>query len=130
MRGDSVWMQPPYYVHQMIARSQREHVLRATTSGGNAAIEATAFGDMRGTSLHIVNASNEAVIYDIDFGNTVANASVAVTTLGPDRGTAVNTSGNPRTIVPAATETRLDQRGRLTFRIAPRSFTTLAVNRR
>lgn len=125
-----VWMQPPYYVHQMVARSMRAQVLRAKVSGGNEATEVTALGDDGGTSLNIVNASNEAVAYDIDFGVASGGAQVTVTSLGPDRGSAVNTSGNPVNIVPETSSLRLDGQGRTSYRIPPRTFLTMTYGRR
>lgn len=129
MNQGSVWKQPPYYVHQMIAASQRANVVRADVRGGEKEIEATAFKDARGLSLHLVNPTNDGMRYTIDFGAASANAAVRTMLLGHDRGTAVNTAGNPTNIVPEAGSLRLDGAGRVTYTIPPRSFVTMQAGR-
>jgi len=122
-----VWLQPPYFVHQMIARSQRPQVIRINRTGESRQIEATAFRDSNGTSLHIVNMSGRPVTYEIDFGRADANADALVTTLGGLRGTAVNTSQNPTNIVPESYSLKLDSAGQMQYEIAPLSFTTIQL---
>ena len=124
-----VWMQPPYYVHQMIAASQRRQVVRADVAGAGKQVQVTAFRDSGGVSLDIVNVSAERLAYDIDFGRAAADARVEITTLGDDRGRAVNTAENPVNIVPASGRAGLDHAGRLHYELAPRSFTTMRVQR-
>lgn len=129
MNQGSVWKQPPYYVHQMIAASQRAEVVRATVRGNEKEVEATAFKDAAGLSLHVVNPTNDAIRYAIDFGTGSANATVRTTLLGHDRGGAVNTAGNPTNIVPESGSLKLDGAGRVTYTVPPRSFVTMQTGK-
>jgi alpha-L-arabinofuranosidase len=122
-----VWFQPPYFVHQMIARSQRQQVIRINRTGEARQIEATAFRDSNGTSLHIVNISGRTVTYEIDFGSAAAGADALVTTLGGLRGRAVNTSRNPTNIVPESYRLKLNNAGQMQYEMAPLSFTTIQL---
>lgn len=124
-----VWPQPPFFVHQMIARSLRSEVVRTDRTGESKQIEAVAFKDANGASLDIVNMSGETVPYVIDFGRSAANANAEVTMLGGVRGTASNTSENPTNIAPESSSLKLDNAGRVRYELAPRSFTTIQVPR-
>lgn len=127
MNQSNVWAQPPYYVHQMIAASQRISVIRTHVTGAGDQVEATAFRDLGGISLNIVNASSETATYAINFGRGVANSDVRIMTLGGVRGTAVNTSMNPTNIVPEASGLKLDEAGRTSYTLPPLSFTTMQI---
>ncbi|MCM8732449.1 alpha-L-arabinofuranosidase C-terminal domain-containing protein [Hephaestia sp. GCM10023244] len=126
MNQAKVWAQPPYYVHQMIAAAQQPNVLRTIVNGP---VEATAFKGAAGLSLNMVNVSDKPVTFDIDFGKNTAGAALKVTTLGDDRGNAVNTSANPTNIVPEASRAQLNATGRLQYTLRPRSFTTMTTAR-
>ncbi len=125
MNQAKVWTQPPYDVHRMIAAAQRASVLRTEVSGGDPLVAATGFGDASGLSLDVVNPTDRAIAYDLDFGARGANAAVAVARLGPDRSNAANTAANPANIVPEASGLTLDGAGRAHVVLPPRSFTTL-----
>jgi alpha-L-arabinofuranosidase len=122
-----VWAQPPFYVHQMIARSQRKRVVLTDVQGGEKLVETAAFRDANGSSLAIVNMSSQAITYLIDFGRSAANADAHVAVLGGVRGTAVNTSENPTNIVPHGDQLRMDGDGRVRYELAPLSFTTIQI---
>ena len=129
MSQSSVWVQPPWYVHRMIADSQRASVLRADVGGGDDEwAQVTAFGDARGRSLHLVNASDEERSYDLDFGGRWRGATVRTTILGPERGRAVNTAHNAAAVAPTSGNLTLDAAGRAKWRLPPRSFTTMQIN--
>lgn len=129
MSQSSVWVQPPWHVHRMIAESQRGEVLRADVRGADDEwVQATAFGDARGRSLHLVNAADEERTYALDFGGRWAGGVVRTTMLGPERARAVNTSHNPAAVVPTTGSLTLDAAGRATWRLPPRSFTTMRID--
>ena len=127
MDQGKVWVQPPYHVHRMIAGSQRANVLKIDINGHDEQVEATAFQDAAGISLHLVNAAKDAIAYDIDFGRRAAGVDVDVTMIGNDRGTALNTASNPENIAPGTSTFKLDGDGRATYELPQRSFTTMQI---
>lgn len=123
------WFQPPYYVHQLIGAAQRSQLVEARQGFADPQVAATAFRDATGASLELVNLSDRAIPYDIDFGKASAGASAAITMIGDDRGTAVNTSQNPHNISPQISVDRLNDAGRMRYSLPPRSFSTISVGR-
>lgn len=124
-----VWVQPPWHIHRMISDAQRREVLRTRLEGVDGEwVQAAAFRDVRGTSLHLVNASDTALDLSLRFGAAEAGKAGRTETLGPERPRAVNTARNSSNVVPSRGSVQLDAEGRTRWVMPPRSFATVQLD--
>jgi hypothetical protein len=121
-----VWLQPPGYVTQMVARSRLDAVVPAEVTGG-AALDVTAerSADGKRLVLRVVNTGETAVAAALQLREFVAATKVVrVSEMAGPLG-AVNTAARPDAITPRESELRLAEEGAASYTFAPRSFTVL-----
>ncbi len=127
LNQNAVWGQPPYYVHQMKAKSWLPDVVRADITGGNALVNATALASADGEqlSIDVVNATGESLTYTVRLDGFRADTA-AVTTLD-GRPNGVNTAGNPHNVVPHDSTVHIAGGTTLTHTFPANSYTSLRL---
>jgi hypothetical protein len=123
-----VWLQPPGYVTQMIARNYLPQIVKCTVSDTKGKLDVTAKSNEERSSLvlQVVNTGDEAMTTTIQIGGfSTGNWDAEVTELsGPLD--AVNTADKPNAIVPRQTKWKPEMKEGKTQRAFPaRSFTII-----
>jgi alpha-L-arabinofuranosidase len=124
-----VWLQPPGYVTQMIARNYLECVVDAEVGGADDALRVTATRseDGKRLTLQVVNAAAQpgSTRIRLDHFRPANPVALVEELAGPL--TAHNTADDASRIIPRQTEWRM-QDGEAPYVFAPYSFTIIRFN--
>ncbi len=123
-----VWLQPPGYVTQMIARNYQPIVVKGESSNPDIDVTATKSQDGKTLVLQIVNVGDQAVTQPLRISGFMPTKRPAqvLTLAGPLA--AVNAANNPEAIQPAVVELkhRLEN-GETAVTLPPHSFTVIRL---
>jgi hypothetical protein len=130
LNPSQVWLQPPGYVTQMLARNYLPQVVKCevTDDQGKLDVVAKRAEDGKTLILRVVNPGDQAVKSTIRIAGFALRRDVAeVTTLaGPLA--AVNTADHPDAVRPSPSEWKHEIRdGRTSYTFSPHSFTVLRL---
>ena len=128
LNPSQVWLQPPGYVTQMLARNYLPQLVQCVVTDGQGKLDVVAKRSRDGKTLvlQVVNVGDKAVTPKINIAGFVPNKTpVKVTTLsGPLADT--NTADHPNAITPKQTEWNHEiKAGQTTYSFSPYSFTIL-----
>jgi hypothetical protein len=129
LNPSKVWLQPPGYVTQMIARSYQPIVLPAQVTGGDGLdVTVVRSGDGKTIVLRVVNITADARPAGIQldgFAPTEAAAEVTELAAAPE---ALNTAGDPEYVKPTKKQwTHGLKQGPATYTFAAHSFSVIVI---
>jgi hypothetical protein len=130
LNPSQVWLQPPGYVTQMFSRNYQPRLVRCTTAGDEGALDASAAlgEDGKTLVLRVVNSSEKPLAAQIRLAGFVPNRALAQVTVLAGPRDAVNTSCNPRAIVPQqSTWEHRTSDGKTSYAFPPLSVTVMRV---
>jgi hypothetical protein len=128
LNSSRVWLQPPGYVTQMLARNYLPRVLKCEVSGAEDELDATAkLGEDGATlSLQVVNVADRPIETTIRIARFSPGSPVAQVTELSGPLDAVNVADNPNAIVPRHSRWKCEMREGKASRIFPaHSFTII-----
>ena len=123
-----VWLQPPGYVTQMLARDYLPQVLACEVTDTKGVLDVTATRDETGATLalQVVNVGDQPVATTIQIRGFSAENSVAQVTEISGRLDAVNSAENPNAVVPKQSSWKCEMKEGKTSRTFPaHSFTII-----
>ncbi len=126
LNPSQVWLQPPGYVTQMIARS-RLALSVLTTVTGNSSLDVTAETNKERKSLvlRVVNPTDAAIVGELTLDGLVpAGPSASIVTLAAPLNTE-NAAEHPNAFVPTTAELPIKSGTATTYSFPARSFTVL-----
>ena len=130
LNPSQVWLQPPGYVTQMLARNRLPQVVPCKVTGEQAKLDVIAKRGADGKTLvlQLVNIGEKAVSPVIHIMGFVPEKVIARATTLTGPLDAVNTADRPETVVPKRTEwVHKIKEGRTSYTFPPRSFTVLRL---
>jgi len=130
LNPSKVWLQPPGYVTQMIARNYQPRVIEATVEGGDGrlSVTATKSEDRKQVVIQVVNPTAQARLVQIRVDGFVASKDVAeaMELAGPL--SARNTAAQAETIKPRKIALRYTKGdGVMKYEFPAQSFTVLKI---
>jgi hypothetical protein len=130
LNPSQVWLQPPGYVTQMLARNYIPLLVKCEVTGEQSKLDVVAkrSADGKILVLQLVNIGERAVSPVIQITGFVPERTIARATTLTGPLDAVNTADRPETVVPKQTEwMHKIKGGRTSYTLLPHSFTVLRL---
>jgi hypothetical protein len=130
LNPSQVWLQPPGYVTQMLARNYVPQLVKCEVTGEQSKLDVVAkrSADGKALVLQVVNIGEKAVSPVIRLMGFVPGKAIARATTLTGPLDAVNTADKPKTVFPIQIEwVHKAKEGRTSYMFAPYSFTVLRL---
>ncbi|HEY3414919.1 MAG TPA: family 16 glycoside hydrolase [Armatimonadota bacterium] len=131
LNPSQVWLQPPGYVTQMLARNYLPQLVKCEVTPAENQLDAnaTASEDGKTVVLQVVNPTNEVVTAEIHLAGFIPMRAYAETTELSGGQEAVNTATDPRAIVPIRGRWKHGMKDGISTRtFPPYSFTIIRLS--
>jgi hypothetical protein len=130
LNPSQVWLQPPGYVTQMLARNYLPQLVSCEVTGEQTKLDVSAKRSEDGKTLvlQVVNIGDKAVSPVIHITGFVPEKAIARATMLAGLLNAVNTADKPESVIPKQSEWKHKiKEGRTSYTFSPYSFTVLRL---